>query len=144
MGRFKVTRRPRTVYKQACHRVIVNDLGDTVKRYCLVTLEIPKGTQIRLNMKGERKCRAARAITKRIQHVFVDRDHDFDLPWKMPLNRFQEEAQDIEEAFSLYESAYTYVVGKEQIPTEPFDDTLDEDCASGIHFFQTLEEALKY
>lgn len=139
MGRFKTTRRPRTVYKRACHRY-VNDLGNTVEGFCIVMLEIPKNTQIRLSTEDERKCRAARAITKSIQYVPGYDDDD----WEMPLKRFQKEARDIEKAFSCWEPAYTYIVGKEQKPVEPFNDEDDVDCASGIHFFQTLEEALNY
>lgn len=35
-------------------------------------------------------------------------------------------------------------VGETVTPTEPFDDDRLKDCASGIHFFITRQEAVNY
>lgn len=39
---------------------------------------------------------------------------------------------------------FTYEVGKTIVPQEPFDENRWNECASGIHFFITREEAVDY
>jgi Family of unknown function (DUF5758)/Pentapeptide repeats (8 copies) len=45
------------------------------------------------------------------------------------------------EGVSLYDSKFKYRVGERVEPREPFDENRWEECASGIHFFITREEA---
>lgn len=46
--------------------------------------------------------------------------------------------------FSSYDEDFTYANGFVVEPTEPFDDNRWNECASGIHFFITREEAVAY
>ena len=62
-----------------------------------------------------RKCRASRAIV---------------------LELFGEE-----EGWSSHDTNFVYRVGETVIPEEPFDENRWAECASGIHFFLTREEA---
>lgn len=45
---------------------------------------------------------------------------------------------------SMYDGSFTYRIGKEVTPTLPFDTRLENECASGIHFFKNFDEALNY
>lgn len=47
-------------------------------------------------------------------------------------------------AYSLHDPGFQYVAGKMIAPTLPFEENRWEECASGIHFFITREEAVKY
>ena len=47
-------------------------------------------------------------------------------------------------AFSQHDSSFFYEVGKTVYPTLPFCDDRWDECASGIHFFVTREEAVDY
>ena len=48
------------------------------------------------------------------------------------------------EGSSLRQGSFKYAVGFRVEPSEPFDENRWEDCASGIHFFITREEAEAY
>ena len=48
------------------------------------------------------------------------------------------------EGISSYSDAVVYKVGKTVKPEQPFDENWQEECASGIHFFITREEAEAY
>ena len=47
-------------------------------------------------------------------------------------------------AYSQYNNNFSYKVGETIKPTEPFDDDFTQECAPGIHFFTSKEEALDY
>ena len=47
-------------------------------------------------------------------------------------------------AESTFDASFTYEVGKTVEPTEPFCEDRWNECASGIHFFITKEEAINY
>ena len=91
---------------------------------CIVELEIPADAK-RSNASG-RKCRASKARVVSItdlegqpidgaQRVFSGHDHDF-----------------------------TYSNGVTVEPTEPFEEDRWDECAPGIHFFITREEAVAW
>jgi hypothetical protein len=44
---------------------------------------------------------------------------------------------------SKHDPFFTYEIGKTVTPTEPYEDS-DRTCASGIHGFLDIEEAIKY
>ncbi len=46
-----------------------------------------------------------------------------------------------ETAYSLWDARFTYTAGQTVRPAEPFDKDRWRECASGIHFFITREEA---
>ncbi|MBE6069663.1 MAG: pentapeptide repeat-containing protein [Clostridium lundense] len=47
-------------------------------------------------------------------------------------------------AYSRWDLGFTYKVGETVEPTEPFEEDRWLECASGIHFFMTFDEAVKY
>lgn len=47
-------------------------------------------------------------------------------------------------ARSLYHPTFKYYVGKNVVPSKPFDRGVDVSCGSGIHFFDRKSEAIKY
>ena len=88
----------------------------------IAKLLIP-GDAKRSNATG-RKCRASKAQVLSIENLD-----------KAPFNG---------KAHSGYDERFIYEVGKTVIPTERFDDNRWEECAPGIHFFLTREEAVDY
>ena len=106
-------------WKKACYRDEEN-----YRNECIVKLEIPADAK-RSNGTA-RKCRASKARVMGIEtidgkpldgsiRVFSDHDEDF-----------------------------TYANGFMVEPTEPFCENRWKECASGIHFFITREEAVVY
>lgn len=91
---------------------------------CIVELEIPADAK-RSNATG-RKCRASKAKVISIT---------------------REDGNPIEDGFEAYSSHdvnFIYKVGNTVEPTEPFDEDRWHECAPGIHFFITREEAVNY
>jgi hypothetical protein len=85
----------------------------------IATLLIPSAAR-RVNKIGSRKCRAEWAVVMDI-----------------------EGASDAT-ACSNHDPTFTYTAGGTVRPREPFDDDVREECASGIHFFITRQEARNY
>lgn len=50
----------------------------------------------------------------------------------------------IEYAYSIYDPGFIYKKGKTITPEKPFCEDRWNECASGIHFFMTFEEAAEY
>ena len=91
---------------------------------CIVELEIPADAK-RSNASG-RKCRASKARVVSITDL---------------------EGQPIDGAqrvFSRHDHDFTYSNGVTVEPTEPFEEDRWDECASGIHFFITREEAVAW
>jgi hypothetical protein len=106
-----------TVYKQA---KVVN----TDKRV-LVTLEIPKSAK-RSNAAG-RKCRASAAVVKALKGIGFDLTTG-DTVVSLTRNFFP----------------LVYEKGTKLTTEKPFCEDRWQECASGIHFFLTREEAIAY
>lgn len=70
-----------------------------------------------------RKCRASEAVV---------------------LALYDKDGNEITEARSNYDNDFVYRVGETVKPKKPFDDNRWDECASGIHFFVTREEAERY
>lgn len=114
--------------------VVKNHFRDeysTGEKLCLIKLEIPVNTQ-RLQPSNY-KCRASRA---KVLGIYEITQGDYKLRC--------DETKLVEEAYSRRDSNFRYRVGKIVKPTVPFDKRFSMDCTSGIHFFLTKEEALKY
>lgn len=47
-------------------------------------------------------------------------------------------------ASSIFHPEFEYIVGEEVKPLYDFDEDRRKECASGIHFFMTREEALAF
>lgn len=95
----------------------------------LVELRIAHNTR-RMQPKNH-KCRAASAkvISIRELHGRYDR---------------MGEGKALKLARSHYSPKFVYRVGETVRPTKPFNDKYPGECASGIHFFLTKEEAINY
>ena len=96
------------------------DCGDP----CIVELEIPADAK-RSNASG-RKCRASKARVVEITDL---------------------EGNPIDGAkrvFSGHDNSFTYSNGVTVEPTEPFEEDRWDECAPGIHFFITREEAVAW
>lgn len=91
---------------------------------CVVKLEIPADAK-RSNGAG-RKCRASKSRVMGIETIDGK-----------PLDGSIR-------VFSDYDEDFTYTNGFMVEPTEPFCENRWEECASGIHFFITREEAVAY
>ena len=91
---------------------------------CIVKLEIPADAK-RSNGAG-RKCRASKSRVMGIETIDGK-----------PLDGSIR-------VFSDYDEDFTYTNGFMVEPTEPFCENRWEECASGIHFFITREEAVAY
>lgn len=70
-----------------------------------------------------RKCRASKVKVLSIENVDGTESYD--------------------EAVSIYDSEFTYLVGK-IIEVKDFNEDRWEECAAGIHFFITRDEAVRY
>lgn len=110
-------------YKKALYCSMTNDKLHFF-RDAIIKLEIPEDAK-RSNATG-RKCRASKAKVISI----TDRDGN-------PIGEDKK-------VFSIHDRTFYYKVGKIIEPTEPFNENPMRECASGIHFFLTREEALYY
>ena len=97
---------------------------ENYRNECIVKLEIPADAK-RSNGAG-RKCRASKARVMGIETIDGK-----------PLDGSIR-------VFSDHDGDFTYANGFMVEPTEPFDENRWEECASGIHFFVTREEAVAY
>jgi hypothetical protein len=105
-------------------RFVVAGEGDIVgykklARGAIATLVIPSAAR-RVNKLGSRKCRAEWAVVTKVEGARGD------------------------VACSAYDPTFIYSVGDTVRPREPFNDDIREECASGIHFFITRQEAEDY
>ncbi len=91
---------------------------------CIIELEIPADAK-RSNGSG-RKCRASKARVVSITDLEGN-----------PIDGS-------ECVYSDYDDSFTYSNGVTVEPTEPFCEDRWNECASGIHFFMTREEAVDY
>ena len=91
---------------------------------CIVKLLIPEDAK-RSNGTG-RKCRASKAVVLAIETLQGC------------------ELADGYTATSQHDGSFTYEVGATVEPTEPFEEDRWEECAPGIHFFITREEAVAW
>ena len=48
------------------------------------------------------------------------------------------------ECYSIHDNQYKYQIGQEQKPIQNFDDSINSECTSGIHFFLEKEDAKNY
>jgi uncharacterized protein YjbI with pentapeptide repeats len=96
--------------------------GDGVHA-CIVKLLIPEDAK-RSSATG-RKCRASKAKVLDIQTIGGD-----------SLGNVT--------AWSMHENSFVYKIGRIVEPSKPFDENRWKECASGIHFFITRQEAVKY
>ena len=62
----------------------------------------------------------------------------------MELQDLDGNALDIDVAYSKYDPAFEYRIGKTVTPKEPFCEDRFCECASGIHFFINRKEAVEY
>ena len=118
------------IYTQSGHVLSTDDYQ--VK--AIATLEIPDRAK-RSSAFGN-KCRASEAIVKDISVYVVPR-------WN-PLIKAEKLEIGLDAAYSTYVHSFYYRVGETVKPDEPFNENRWIECASGIHFFMTLEEALNY
>ena len=91
---------------------------------CVVKLEIP--ADAKRSNGASRKCRASKA---RVMGIETTDGRQLDGGIRV---------------FSSYDEDFTYANGFMVEPTEPFCENRWEECASGIHFFITREEAVAY
>lgn len=70
-----------------------------------------------------RKCRASEAVV---------------------LALYDKDGNEVQDAVSQNDAGFVYRVGETVTPTTPFDENRWEECAPGIHFFVTREEAERY
>ena len=85
---------------------------------CLIYLLIPAGAKRTASLVG-RKCRAEYAVVKAI---------------------YDGDGNSIDSCYGWYDEEFIYTVGATVKPDE-YDDDIRVECAQGIHFFQTKEEA---
>ncbi len=108
---------------------IVNPLGVNVPLYmtiyeCIIKLQIPEDA--RRSCAFSNKCRCDKAKVLGI----------YDLDGNpLPSNIA---------AHSIRDNSFIYMIGKTITPREPFDDDPFNECSSGIHFFMSREEAVRY
>lgn len=100
---------------------------DDRDNYAIVKLEIPE--EAKRSSAFGRKCRASEAKVLGIWPIKNDKP-DFEHP--------------IDIAYSLHDPGFVYATGKTVTPILTYDDNPYNECASGIHFFITQQEALDY
>ena len=129
-------------YKIACP--LSNEpLHDAVKRsvisfedwllstvFCVVTLKIPKDA--RRSSAFSNKCRCDKAFVEKIEYLI----ENFTTNQIFVLG-------DMEKACSKHDCNFIYSVG-EMVKVDNFDTNRWHECAPGIHFFMTKEEAINY
>ena len=91
----------------------------------IAKLEIP--TYVRRSSATTRKCRASVA---EVLEIFSVDNHD-------------KKSESFEVGYSIYDESFEYEVGEFVFPNV-FNEDRWVECASGIHFFVTLQEAIDY
>lgn len=114
--------------------IVLNIPNSWHKRYCLVKLEIPANAT-RYQPRNS-KCRASRAKVLAIYKVTIAGMTGKCFRDKKPDNTII--------AASRRDPSFVYIAGQMLRPKSPFDKRFDRECCSGIHFFLTEEEALKF
>ena len=89
----------------------------------IVKLEIPEDAK-RSSAIGSRKCRCNKAKVLSIENI-------------------DGTPAEVTEVHSQYETGFIYTLG-ETVEEELFDENRFRECSTGIHFFMTREEAVKY
>ena len=117
---LKDTKLPEFQIPQDEELIVFKKLRDVI----IAKLRIPAGAKRTASLKGS-KCRAERAIVLEIYDAVN------------PSIKYQT-------GRSLHHLSFIYEVGKEVKPTEEYDGDIRVECQSGIHFFMTEEEAIKY
>lgn len=97
----------------------------------IVHLRIPEDAE-RVSSYG-RKCRASKAKVLGIEIVSMEDGH----------RKFVSVEPDIF-GISYFDNKPRYIIGENVTPESEFDSRRSHECASGIHFFTTKDEALKY
>jgi len=147
-------------------------IGYKATRNAIVELVFPAGTRIvhpdyaKFPSKA-RKRRAEHAIVSALYdptdiHHVVNSKHDkveignvetgpVGPGDKFPKLKQRPDSEDLDDATcsrlvdtSLYDGSFEYRIGEVVEPDDELDTTLRKDCASGIHFFRTLEGALEW
>ena len=106
--------------------------------YCIIELLIPANAT--RYQPENYKCRASRAKVLGIYSYKQTYHHGEMVPAGLELTR----VSDTYVACSLRYPSFKYEVGKVVKPVRKFDKNFKEDCASGIHFFLTKEEAINF
>jgi len=91
---------------------------------------------------GWKKCRDG-VLVKLLIPATVKRSHAFGRKCRAEFAKVIE-VIGAETAVSQYDMDFTYKVGEEVKPKEPFSDDWQNECESGIHFFITRAEAEAY
>ena len=97
---------------------------------CLVTLKIPEDA--RRSSADSNKCRCDKAYVEKIEYLIEN----------FTTNQISV-LGDIEKACSKHDPDFIYSVG-EMVKVDNFDTNRWHECAPGIHFFMTKEEAIEY
>lgn len=120
-------------WKKAC--IFYRRCSEGEKRYkqfVLIKLEIPADAD--RVQPCDRKCRAAKA--KVLSIVTLRTEY-----W---MEKQYSGGKQISVAYSDWDSDFKYRKGRYVYPKEEFDNSLYNECCSGIHFFLTRKEALDY
>lgn len=104
---------------------IYNSITDKCE-YIIVKLQITKNAL--RSSSTSRKCRCSEAKVL----GFYDIDHS-------PID-----IEEGEKVISIHDYNFEYKLGKIVRPTEPFDPYRWNECSTGIHFFITFDEAVRY
>lgn len=146
---------PRIGYK----KVVVRKGQEWGYRHAIVTLSIPDDAQIVKSLRSEyvdedgkyrhyTKCRASKAlvlkiepVNRQMEPVEPEPDDRFFAEYGLALiiNKGNRTMQYIDN-----ESLFEYREGETVEPREPFDSNPETVCGSGIHFFETREEAERW
>ena len=141
-------------YKQC---VYINKKNDDYQiLVCIVELEIPDDAIVvrpliadRFTTRESNKLRCDRAVVKAIFSYDKSGDHnrlpDDTIAYSISSLTYFVNHFHIEYLMEAFERAFKYVVGETVAPEKDLDINVNRECgASGIHFFETFEEANKY
>ena len=116
-------------YKKGCslYKYLHDDYEEPYPDAAIITLKIPANAK-RSSASG-RKCRASEAEVLQIEEINPKREFKY----------YSKHAR------SLIDSSFIYHVGEIVKPIgEKFDENRFHECAPGIHFFMTKQEAIDY
>ena len=122
---------------------------------CIVELEIPDDAKIVRPIaidiwrtRNSSKLRCSKAVVKAIfsydEFGNYDRLPDDTTAYSISSLTYFVNHLRTEYLTEAFKRAFKYVVGETVTPEYDFDDNVHYDCSSGIHFFETIEEAVKY
>ena len=114
----------------------------------LIVIRVPAGAHVRRGLNQYMRPSGKQRVSKAIVEAFEELPGDIgcaftDASEVIPYDEaFDKAYRKLRECASIYNPNFKYVIGKTVEPISPFNMNADMCCTSGIHCFETKEQAI--